>query len=192
MHKTFITAHAGAFGTQANTLHSIEVAAAHPAVDCIEVDVRFLPDGTPALGHNTVDEKSVKLSEMFALLQGYSCTINLDMKETTHLPRVLELVGAHGFGERAFFTGLREGELPVPGLPYYLNGKDCAAAAKFGAVGVNIYHKRCNKKLLKQARKLGLQVSVWTVDKPRHMRKMRRHGVDNITTRHPDVLAGME
>jgi len=46
--------------------------------------------------------------------------------------------------------------------------------------------------LLRRARELGLLVSVWTVDKPRHMRKMRRLGVDNITTRHPDILAKVE
>jgi len=195
MHKTFITAHAGALGTATNTLHSIETALACPGVYCIEVDVRFLPDGTPALGHNTVDESSVKLSEVFTLLQHNTCMVNLDMKAFSFMPRVLNVVDKHGFRERAFFTGLRESEIELLRnctIPYYLNDTNCDAAAKLGAIGVNIHHKRCNKKLLKRARELGLLVSVWTVDKPRHMRKMRRLGVDNITTRHPDILAKVE
>jgi len=189
MHKTFITAHAGALGTKPNTQESIEAALACPGVDCIEVDVRFLPDGTPALGHNTVDKTSLKLADVFALLKGSHLTINLDMKEHTHLPQVIEMAIAQGFAQYAFFTGLREHHLPVAGLPYYLNGTDCAAAKSLGAVGINFHHRKCSRRLIKQARKLGLLVSVWTIDKPRRMRKLRRMGVDNITTRHPDILA---
>ncbi|MCL2446630.1 MAG: glycerophosphodiester phosphodiesterase [Oscillospiraceae bacterium] len=192
MHKTFITAHAGALGTLSNTLHSVETALACPGVDCIEVDVRFLPCGTPALGHDRVNESSVKLSEVFALLQGNACNINLDMKAFSHLPEVVKLVDMHGLSQRAFFTGLRENDLPISGLPYYLNSKDCDAAVKLGAIGINIHHSKCSKRLLRRARELGLLVSVWTVDNPRHMRKLRRLGVDNITTRHPDVCAGIE
>jgi len=192
MHKTFITAHAGALDTSPNTLQSIQAALACPHIDCIEVDVRFLPCGTPALGHDQVNASSVKLCEVFAIMQHSTCMINLDMKETTHLSRVVEIVDTHGFTQRAFFTGLCENNLPMSGLPYYLNGTDCAAAQHLGALGVNIHHKLCNKRLLSQARELGLRVSVWTVDKPRHMRNMRRLGVDNITTRHPDILAKVE
>ncbi|MCL2532445.1 MAG: glycerophosphodiester phosphodiesterase [Oscillospiraceae bacterium] len=192
MHKPFITAHTGALGTPSNSLESIQAALACPGVDCIEVDIRFLPCGTPALGHDRVNESSVKLSEVLALLQGNSCMINLDMKEFTHLAELAKFVATQGFAQRAFFTGLRENQLPAPGLPYYLNSTDCATAHKLSAIGVNIHHSKCSKRLLRRARELGLLVSVWTVDKPRHMRKMRRLGVDNITTRHPDILAKVE
>ena len=191
MQKTCITAHSGALQTQANTLPSIQAGLDFIGDGVIEVDVRFLPDGTPALDHDRVDENSATLEAAFALMQRCKASVNLDMKEFSHIPRVAELVDAYGLQGRAFMTGLCKArcvEWHGCGLPFYLNGTDIAAAKQLGALGLNIHHGRCNKRLVRRAREQGLLVSVWTVDRPRTMRKMLALGVDNITTRRPDIL----
>jgi len=193
MHEIFVTAHAGALNTKPNTLDSVRAALSCGA-DIFEVDVRFLPDGTPALGHNKVGGESARLEDVFALMQGCAIHINLDMKETAHVPRVAELVAQYGLQGRAFMTGLSGpacAALRGCGLPYYLNGAAPAAAKELGALGVNINYRQCSKKLVRSARALGLLVSVWTADKPKTMRRMLRREVDNITTRRPDVLQGL-
>ncbi|MDR2686120.1 MAG: glycerophosphodiester phosphodiesterase [Oscillospiraceae bacterium] len=190
MRKPFVTAHAGALGTEPNTLDSVRAALSCGA-DILEVDVRFLPDGTPALGHNSVDARSARLEDVFALMQSCAIHINLDMKETAHVPRMAELAAQYGLRGRAFMTGLFEAgcaALRDCGLPYYLNAADPAAAAGLGALGVNVNYRQCAQTLARDAHARGLLVSVWTVDSPGAMRRMLRWGADNITTHRPDAL----
>jgi len=191
MHKPSITAHAGALNTQANTLDSVRAGLAFVGAGNIEVDVRFRPDGTPALGHNAADAHAPDLASVFEMMRDFEGSINLDMKERTNLPGMIELLDTYGLRSRAFMTGLlREGcgQARGCGLPYWLNGRSVKAAKKLGAVGINIFYKTCSARLVKKAHALGLAVSVWTVDSPKAMRKMLRLGVDNITSRHPDQL----
>ena len=193
MHKISVTAHAGALNTKSNTLDSVRAALSCGA-DVFEVDVRFLPGGAPVLGHTRAGPESARLEDVFALMRDCAIHINLDMKETTHVPRVAELVARYDLQGRAFMTGLFRpacAALRDCGLPYYLNGASPAAAKELGALGVNINFRQCTKRLVREAHALGLLVSVWTADKPRTMRKMLRREVDNITTRHPDVLQGL-
>ena len=190
MHKPSITAHAGALGTAPNTLDSIQAILAF-GVGILEVDVRFLPGGVPALGHDSVTPRSPALETVFALLRGYETRINLDMKETFHVANVAELVIQYGLQDRAFLTGIGEGRVPSVrdcGLPYYLNSADTAAAWALDALGPNISYRQCTEELVRAAHRQNLLVSVWTVDNPAAMRKMLRMGVDNITTRRPDTL----
>jgi len=191
MHKTCITAHSGALQTKDNTFESIKAGLAFVGEGCIEVDVRFLPDGTPALDHDRVDQNSVKLEAVFELMQGYKGSINLDMKEHSNISAMVKLVDTYGLQGRAFMTGLSKDScaaLRDCGLPYYLNASDAKAAKELGAIGVNIFYKICSKRLVRRAREHGMKVSVWTVNKPRTMKKMLTLGVDNITTRCPDLL----
>jgi len=190
MHNISITAHAGALGTAPNTLDSIQAALAF-GVDILEVDVRFLPDGAPALGHDNVTPRSPALETVFALLRGYETRINLDMKETSRTANIAQLVAQYGLQGRVFLTGIEEKHVPAVrgcGLPYYLNSADTAAAWALGALGPNISYRQCTGELVRAAHKQNLLVSVWTVDSPMAMRQMCRLGVDNITTRRPDIL----
>ena len=199
-----ITAHAGALNTQPNSLESIRVGLECGA-DAIEVDVRFLPGDTPALGHDRMDGGTAALLEdCFALLQGCGVSINLDMKETSGAAGLAGLAKTYGLEERAYMTGITASDVPAVrdcGLPYYLNcwpsplgwdaGRLAAQAKALGAVGLNINYRTCGARLMRKAREQGLLVSVWTVGSARMMRKMLRLGVDNITTRQPDQLQEM-
>ncbi|MDR2753399.1 MAG: glycerophosphodiester phosphodiesterase [Oscillospiraceae bacterium] len=197
MPKPTITAHAGALGTKDNTLESALACAACPGVDRIEVDVRFLPDGTPVLLHNAgAPATCVRLED---LLRQVDCNYNLDMKETTHMQRIASLAQSYRLTERAVLTGLAAKDIFAVqscGVPYYLNcaptrlrAKTCVAQAKaLGCVGLNIHFRACGKHLVQLAHAHGLLVQVWTVNGKKHLRRMRRMGVDGITSRRPDLV----
>ncbi|MDR0530483.1 MAG: glycerophosphodiester phosphodiesterase [Oscillospiraceae bacterium] len=193
-----ITAHAGALQTRPNTLESVKICLAAPGVRHVEVDVRFLPDGTPVLGHEKAG--TVPLADCLALVAPTGKGLNLDMKETANVPAVVALLRAYGMEKTGFFTGIAPSAAAAVrdcGVRYYLNcspkksGADALAlvelAKELGAVGLNVCYRRCPAKLVAAAHKAGLPVSVWTVDKPRAMRRMLALSVDNITTRRPDV-----
>ena len=200
-----ITAHAGAMDTKANTPDSVKACIAAAKTGNIEVDVRFLGDGTPVLGHDEEQKGACsRLEDCLALLAQSQAGINLDLKEWSNIPGVVALVRQYGLEERAFFTGVGLGEIDAvkgSGLTCYLNcapkafgldakrlvrkAKDC------GVVGLNIHYRLCTQKLMDEAHAAGLAVSVWTVDNEPAMQKMIRYGVDNITTRHPDVCEGL-
>ena len=191
MHKLCVTAHTGALRTKPNSIASAWAGLAWPGVGCIEVDVRFLPCGTPALGHDRVNAGSPKLEAVFELMRAGTRSVNLDMKEKTHVRQLAKLVDTYGLQGRVFMTGLREADCAAwrhCGLPYYLNGTDVRAATELGAIGVNVHYRTCGESLVRQARRAGLLVSVYTIDRRRAMRNMWRLGVDNITTRRPDLL----
>ena len=57
-----------------------------------------------------------------------------------------------------------------------------------GALGLNINHEQCSKKMVEGFHREGLQVSVWTANSTRVMLKCLSFAPDNITTRYPSEL----
>jgi glycerophosphoryl diester phosphodiesterase len=200
------TAHAGALNTEPNTLPSVQAGLAAPRVANIEVDLRFAPNGEPALHHNAIAEGEVycTLEACFAAMRGTGRGINLDLKDPTgNLTRVKELVDAYELGESAFFTGIGANSVHFVkdlGIPYYLNCTPrlfssnintgiIAQAKQLGAVGLNFQYLLCSKKLVQAAHAAGLLVSVWTVGSHSAAKRLLAFGVDNITSRSANVLA---
>jgi len=202
---TTITAHAGALNTVENTEDSLRACLEFIGRGIVEVDLRFSRDGKPVLAHHApAGEDALSLKECFALAQGYEAQFNLDLKEAGgNLAAVRELIGRYGMTGRAFFTGLRSARHVRAargcGIPWYLNvysprwlpfaaGWMALRARALGAVGLNMHYKYCGESVVRAAHRAGLLVSVWTVDEPAEMARLLRLGVDNITTRKPDVL----
>jgi len=204
---TTITAHAGALDTVPNTSESLRACLEFAGPGVIEVDLRFHA-GKPVLAHNgPAGAGAFSLEECFAMARDYQARFNLDLKESRgNLAAVRDLIERYDMAGRSFFTGLRSaGQIKAVrgcGIPWYLNtyasgrlpfvASGIALRAKaLGAVGLNMPYQQCGKTLVRFARKHNLLVSVWTVDNPDAMARMLRLGVDNITTRHPDVLKEM-
>ena len=205
---TTITAHAGALNTPENTEESLRACLAFVGPGIVEVDLRFSRAGIPVLAHHAPAPKdALSLEDCFRLAQGFGAHFNLDLKESRgDLGAVRELIERYNMKERAFFTGLRgAGHIRAVrgcGIPWYLNATAphwlpfaaslmALRAKALGAVGLNLSFRFCNPAVMRAARKHGLLVSVWTVDSRADMARMLRLGVDNITTRHPDVLKEM-
>lgn len=205
---TTITAHAGALNTVPNTRESLRTCLEFAGRGIVEVDLRFDAAGKPMLSHNApVGKDAFSLEECFAMARAYQAGFNLDLKEAHgNIAAVRELIERYNMAGRAFFTGLRWAghtwAVRGCGIPWYLNvylpqrlpfaATIMALRAKaLGAVGLNMPHKCCGEKVMRAARRHGLLVSIWTVDEPEEMTRMLRLGVDNITTRKPDVLKEM-
>ena len=205
---TAITAHAGALNTEANTRESLQAILEFAGQGIIEVDLRFSAAGVPVLSHDgPAGDSAFPLEDCFAMAGPYAARFNLDLKEAHgNINAVHALLERYDMAGRAFFTGLRWAGHVRPvrrcGIPWYLNvylpqwlpfaATIMALRAKtLGAVGLNMPFRCCGEKVLRAARRHGLLVSVWTVDDPADMARLLRLGVDNITTRHPDVLREM-
>lgn len=200
-----VTGHTGCMGTKANSLESI-VAAAQIGATIVEFDLRYSADGTPVLSHDSPVGGEVTLDEAFATAKKFdNLQVNVDVKDTSHLEKVLPLAEKHGLADRIFYTGIFEKDVDAvrqksPCVKYYLNAKVRKLQTKrylrslvkkiqdSGAVGINFNHKTATKKLLDTFRDNGLQVSLWTVDTPADMQRVVALSPDNITTRHPDEL----
>ncbi len=61
-------------------------------------------------------------------------------------------------------------------------------AAKLGLDGLDLQNPIIDKKLMKQSKKLGLEMICWTVDDPQEAKRMIALGVKGITTNRPDWL----
>ena len=158
-----VTAHTGCEGADDNTLDSIRKGA-EAGADTVEIDLHFLPDGTPVLKHDkpTTSEKDKlpTLDSAFELLSTLSVRMNVDVKSSANISVVADLAQKHGITDRIFFTGIEEKDVTsvradVPGIPYYLNvsvdkkkNTDTAylsfltkKVGDCGAVGINLNYK---------------------------------------------------
>ena len=64
-----------------------------------------------------------------------------------------------------------------------------AEARELGLDGLDLFAHRClNARLVGEIHALGLQLFVWTVNRPRVCARLLRAGVDGITTDRPDVM----
>lgn len=202
-----LTAHTGCEGTKDNSLDAIKKGYESGAYT-VEFDLNFTSDGEAVLSHDEAKGRCVALDEAFALISGFpGLRANVDCKSVVDLKAVTELARKHGISDRFFYTGIFEKDVlavkeQTPEIVYWLNfnvskiknrnEKYLLSIAEkvrqLGAVGLNISHKKCSKLLVEVFHREGLLVSVWTVNKKRHMYRALELGVDNITTRKPSAL----
>ena len=202
-----VTAHSGCMNLPENSVEAMR-AGVEAGAQIVEFDLNFTSDGTPVLSHDAPFEGElyVTLEEAFAFLAEHpGIHANIDVKNTQHIEAVPGLAEKSGVKSRIFFTGIEEKDVPAvcekcPGIPYYLNtdireDEDFQALAEktasLGAVGININWKNASPLLVAVFHKNGMPVSVWTVNKEEYALRMALFGVDNITTRCPDIICSL-
>ena len=203
-----ITAHSGAFDTPENSIEFIKkVLEEH--CEIIEMDVTFRPDGTPVIIHSGSPKptEGILLRDAFALIAADpAIQMNLDLKSVKNLPAVDELLDRYGLTERAFYTGVDADWAPIvkanSKVPYYLNAsvkpwkrsnpkalaRLADKIAALGGVGINLHYDNCRPAMVTAFHEKGMPVSVWTVNDEKNAAKYAAMGVDNITTRRPDMV----
>ena len=199
-----VTAHSGCMDLPDNSIEAME-SGVRAGARIVEFDLQFSADGTPVLSHNVPDPETsyVTLEDAFAFLAKHpGVQANVDVKSTAYLEKVPTLAEQAGVTERIFFTGIRENDVATvrekcPGIPYYLNtdvsaDEDLNALAEktasLGAVGVNLYWEYTSPELVNVFHKHKMPVSVWTVDDAEETLRLAVYGVDNITSRRPDIV----
>lgn len=204
-----ITAHTGSFGTEENSIASIEKAI-ESNVEIIELDIRQRPNGTLVMNHDILvtNNEGVELTEAFALLKEDDCLINLDIKETRTLNTLYNMLVEYNLLERSFLTGIDQlnvkavKESACSGMDYYLNcqpsrlkifsedyqKKILEMLEETGAVGINCNYKYAGGTLSDFLHKNGYKLSVWTVNNELSMKRVLTIRPDNITTKEYDLL----
>lgn len=203
-----ITAHAGAYDTEANTLDALRVALDNND-DIIEVDVRQRPDGTVVISHDIVASNSAatEIEEVFKLIQNNDVKVNLDIKETKTLSNLHNLIYKYELQDRVFLTGIDTIDVNkvkenCPDIAYYLNyspsrieifseeyqQKILDLMEETGAIGINCNYIFASRTLSKLLHDNGYKLSEWTVDKKFQMKRALINRPDNITSRHPDKV----
>lgn len=199
-----ITAHAGAMNTEDNTPESIKVGAEN--ADIIEVDVRFDKGGVPVLSHNSLKGNEMTLEEVFKIVAPQGTKVNLDLKEFDGLAAVDALAERYGMTERVFYTGVGVNEAEKvkaqSKIPYYLNFfvfpllrysegyimNFVNELKKHGAIGANCDFRNVSRKFVDIIHKNGFEVSLWTVNSEKDIRRVIAKCPDNITSRNPDLV----
>ncbi len=202
-----VTAHTGCEGTEDNSLEAIRKGK-ETGADIVEFDLRFDGEGRGILSHDENENNPVSLDEALKTVSQYEgLRVNVDCKTTDNLKEIFRLGEEYGITDRLFYTGIEEKDVEAaktqtPQISYYLNyevdklkKKDeeyisslISLVKEKGAVGLNINHGQCSKKMVEMFRGEGLQVSVWTANDIFTMLKCISFVPDNITTRYPSTL----
>ena len=199
-----VTYHAGALGTQDNSLDSIRVAVERGA-QIVEFDVSFRPDGTPVIihaGSPGQDEGELLADALTIVAQSETCRINLDLKSIANLPAVDRLAQEAGLSDRVFYTGVNmlwaRKVRRQSAIPYFLNFTHARTRAGIagliallkatGAIGLNANYHGANAAEVAALHRHGLQASFWTVNEVPEMLRVLAAAPDNVTSRRPDLL----
>lgn len=203
-----ITAHTGAFDTADNTVASVQKCI-DEKVEVLEVDIRQRPDGTVVMGHDiiTTNNDGTELVSVLNMLKDTDIQVNLDIKETKCLADLHDLIVEAGMVDQVFLTGIEPFQVKAvqekcPDIAYYINympsrikifsddyqQKIIDLLEKSGAVGINCHFNYASRTLSDTLHKNGYKLSVWTVDKTRHIKRMLVSKPDNITTHYPNLV----
>ena len=198
-----VTAHTGCLNTPDNTVESI-IAGINCGADIFEIDLNFDDNGIPVLSHNTPEGNDNLLFDdaLKVISDNKTIRINIDVKKTIDLAEMERIAVKYGFGERAFMTGIEERFVPAVlescrTLTHYLNlnvkeDTDADEVVKkvkeTQSIGLNTEHCFITQEIIDKVHEIGLLVSVWTVNNEEDMIKYINMGVDNITTKKPDIL----
>ncbi|MCD7797032.1 MAG: glycerophosphodiester phosphodiesterase [Clostridiales bacterium] len=208
-----VTAHTGSYGTDMNTLESVQAAVNNNA-QVIEIDIRQRPDKTLVMSHDIVvtNSEGSPLEDALALLaEDDDIQINFDIKETRVLDSLYALIVEYNLLDRSFLTGIEQinikalKESDYASMDYYLNyspsrikifsddyrQKIIDLLEETGAIGINCNYKYAGSQLSELLHKKGYKLSVWTVDSERIAKKMLVISPDNITTKDPDMIASV-
>ena len=206
-----ITAHSGAYGTEANSMEFVKNAIKNNA-KVIELDIRQRPDGTVVMGHDIIPTNSsgTELKSVFEVVKGNKVMLNLDIKELRLLSALHDLIIEYSMIDRVFLTGIEEWNAKdvvekCPNVEFYINyipsrikifstdyqQKLINMLAQTGACGINCNHANASRTLSDVLHNNGYKLSVWTVDKEYHMKRALINKPDNITTNYPDELQSL-
>lgn len=146
------------------------------------------------------DGSFLTLHEAIGFLKN-KCTCKIDIKERGMEERVIDVIKKNKMERSVIITTsipevVRKIKSISPDIEVEMGGfkkglpakKIIKKAKKVRADIIGPHHTITTKKLVKEAHKNKLKVHVWTVNKKKAIEKMKKIGVDGITTDSPDKV----
>ena len=202
--EDYLVAHAGAMGTQDNTLESLRVLVGTGA-DAIEVDVSCRPSGTPVIIHKEKPEENEGelLDEALAIIAKTDKAVVLDFKmsEPDFMRSVADMIVRHDLADRTIISGVGEGEEAYarmrtccPGMHYEYNwtmpkvvsttlDEQLSRIAALKPWALNTNYTTLTPEVAEAVRAHGLRLSLWTATTEKGFAACRNLGAYSITTR---------
>lgn len=205
-----LTAHSGCDGTEPNSRAFLEYALNSPA-DAVEVDVR-LYEGSLVLSHDAPGIPPMPLREAFSLLAAYpGKKMNCDLKQQNLEIPVYQAAQEIGVEKQLIYTGevspaFFAGNGSLSGKVLWFANMECLEpdiqcrlqqlageerrsflqsllerVREIGAEGLNWDYREAEK-VWRQARQMGIGLSVWTVDEPETLGVWLERMPENLTT----------
>jgi len=204
-----VTAETGCMGTVRNSYISAKTGV-NSGAQAISADISFRKDGAPVLAAQLpqADNNAVTLERVFNYLAGKKdVSMVLNLKQVTNLPEIERLASENGLINRLTYTGIDEDQVPYlqyasPNIHFYIDSTPqksklndavyCAGLAEnalsCSALGINCDIRYATKTFIDTVHAYGLLFSVNHVEKEADMYRMLSLGVDNISTKSPDLL----
>lgn len=136
-----------------------------------------------------------RLEEVVAWAAETGAFLNVELKRPGAEAAAVEVIARAGLRERTVFSSFLAASvaevrrLDPAATCYFLSdgraGVAMAAARELGAAGVCLGARRATPAALAEFRRAGLQVIVWTVDRPYRIRGLLREGVRGVITNVP-------
>lgn len=204
-----ITAHGGALGTGRNSKIYFENISTYQA-DAIEVDI-YKQGGLLYLSHLPAFfsyKKKITLAQAFTFAKKNNVKINCDLKMKNLVKDVVALAKEMGVEDLLIFTGcvkitdnevLTAGEAylnSIKGLPYTTKNvqkiKETLEATKNPHfAGINMRGCFASNEFMKECKRVGLKVSVFTIDTYKSLKRLVELEPENITTNFPVVAQSL-
>ena len=197
----FVTAHAGAMGTRANTLESVKTLV-KTGVDALELDVSRRPSGLPVIIHNSAPKETEgePLEPVLEVLAASNKRFLVDFKcgDRAFRLNVARLVAKKGMGPRTIFpcgdqtmkdaflaacpgsTIFVGGTLSATPTPAELAKLDRLAALKPWAY--NTCFRRLSPAAAAAVTARGMRLSLWTANSSATYDQCVKLGAYNVTT----------
>lgn len=184
-------AHRGASHCEPENTMPAFLKALEMGADIIEVDVHHLRNGRPVVSHGKRDGNAPYLSSVLAYFKD-KCVLKVDIRTRNAAAAVIRLLAKYrnvivASPIPAVLVQVRQS---LPDIKLELGGRksDIKTAKRVGVRILGSHYSKTTKRLVKEAHRAGLEVHVWTVDDPETIKRMKRIGVDGITSNCPNRI----
>ena len=197
----FVTAHAGAMGTRANTLESVKTLVL-TGVDALELDIARRPSGLPVMIHNNAPKETEgeALEPALEVLAASNKRLVVDFKGGDRAFRlgVAKLVAKKGMGARTIFPCsdqvTKEAYLAVcPGATFFVgchlsDTPTPAELKRLDQLGTlkpwafNASFRNLSPAAAEAVTSRGMRLSLWTANSPATYEQCVKKGAYNVTT----------
>ena len=145
------------------------------------------------------------LDEVLELAVGADVTVNVELKNDRMAykgleGRVLEIIDAHGAGDRVILSSFNHyslkrlqgmTDLPLGALYSDSLYRPWRYVDRLHVQAIHPHHRAVNGKLVAKSHAAGLRVHAWTVNEPDDIRRMYLLGVDAVITNFPDLARSL-